>query len=122
MILATLRHLARALGCRDDQAEDVLRSEASARATLSRRAALGLGAAAIGAAASGGSFSFGSVDHTAWNVYMNRIAAVDAQIEAILSMHARPIVSVFPVRSGMTITSALYAIWETNGRPGDAAD
>jgi len=37
MILGTLRDLARTLGCRPDQADDVVRSEPSARAALSRR-------------------------------------------------------------------------------------
>jgi hypothetical protein len=53
MILATLRDLARALHCRPDQADDVLRSGPSARAALSRR---GLFKAA-GAVAAGVAFS-----------------------------------------------------------------
>jgi hypothetical protein len=53
VILATLRDLARALGCREDQAPDVVHSAASARATLSRRALLGASVAAAGAVATG---------------------------------------------------------------------
>lgn len=37
MLIATLRDLAKTLGCRPDQADDVVRSEPSARAALSRR-------------------------------------------------------------------------------------
>lgn len=57
MILATLRDLACTLHCRPDQAEDVLRSEPSARAALSRR---GLFKAA-GAVAAGSAFGFAPV-------------------------------------------------------------
>jgi hypothetical protein len=58
VILATFRELARALGCQEDQAPDVMRSAASARATLSRRALLGALATAAGAVETGASFSF----------------------------------------------------------------
>lgn len=55
-MLATLRDLAEALGCASHQAEDVVRSEESARVALSRR---GLFKAA-GAVAIGSAFSFGA--------------------------------------------------------------
>lgn len=54
MIIATLRELAKTLGCAIHQAEDVVRSEESARVALSRR---GLFRAA-GAVAAGSMFSF----------------------------------------------------------------
>lgn len=66
MIVPFLRRLARELGCREDQAEDVLRSEASARATLSRRALLGAGAAAVGAVAGGNLLSRGGLSVARW--------------------------------------------------------
>jgi hypothetical protein len=53
MILASIRQLAKTLGVREDQAEDVLHSEKSARAAISRR---GLFKAA-GAVAAGTLFS-----------------------------------------------------------------
>lgn len=63
MILATLRDLAKTLGCRPDQADDVVRSEPSARAALSRR---GLFKAA-GAVAAGSAFGFGAPTLVAWS-------------------------------------------------------
>ena len=60
MILATLRDLAKQLRCREDQAETVVSSEASARVALSRRALF----QASGAVAAGSLFSFASpVEH-----------------------------------------------------------
>jgi hypothetical protein len=53
-MIATLHQLARALRCRPDQAEDVVRDETSARALLSRRGLL----AGAGAVAAGKAFGF----------------------------------------------------------------
>ena len=56
MILAGLRELARALGCRDDQADDVVKSAPSARMAMSRRGFF----RATGAVAAGTLYAFGA--------------------------------------------------------------
>lgn len=65
MILATLCDLARTIGCRPDQADDVVRSEPSARAALSRR---GLFQAA-GAVAAGVAFGDVPARSSIWDLF-----------------------------------------------------
>ena len=84
MVLAGIRELAKWLGCRDDQAQDVVKSEPSAKLAMSRR---GLFRAA-GAVAAGSLFSFGSEPADAYEVRLVSYPVLVTRSPALVSFSA----------------------------------